>query len=71
MNKQLQEKELQKKLDAAANELAQLESHFDNVAHELLSDLDDAAALDAYYEFRKILQQRIQAKYPTLNFANF
>jgi hypothetical protein len=52
-------------------ELAQLESHFDNVAHELLSDLDDAAALDAYYEFRKILQQRIQAKYPTLNFANF
>ena len=52
-------------------ELEQLESHFDSVAHEFLSDLDDKEALDAYYEFRKILQQRIQAKYPTLNFANF
>jgi len=54
-----------------ALELEQSESTFDSVAHEFLAEIGDTQLDDVYYEFRKLLQRRIQQQFPTTKFGNF
>jgi hypothetical protein len=56
-----------------AEEFATMESILDNVAHELILGLDDEneKVIDAYYLYRKVVQEAIQAKFPNHQFGNF
>ena len=48
-----------------------MESTFDNIAHELNNVLDGDTFLDLYLEFRNKAQAEIQKNFPEHEFANF
>ena len=54
-------------------EFETMESIMDNVAHELILGLDDEneKVIDAYYLYRKVVQEAIKAKFPEHQFENF